>query len=65
MAIQVQAFLQHPPTTKIAIQKNVLKYHKDGICLYLNKTSSGTRITVKTEDNIAVVQQSLEMMKVS
>ena len=30
----------------------------------LNKTRSGTRITVRTEDNITVVQQTLEMMKV-
>ena len=40
-------------------------YQKDGTCLNLNKTISGTRITVKTEDNITVVQQSLGMIKVS
>ena len=66
--IQVQfrfAFLQYPPPSKRAIQKNVLKYQKDGTCLNLNNTRSGTRITVRTEDNITVAQQSLEMMKVS
>ena len=60
-AIQVQAqfrfaFPQHPAPSKIAIQKNVLKYQKDVTCLNLNKTRSGTRITVRTEDNITIVQ---------
>ena len=59
------AFLQCPSPSKTAIQKNVLKYQKDDTFLNLNKTRSGTRITVRTEDNITVVQQSLEMMKVS
>ena len=70
-AIQVQtqfrfAFPQRLSPSKIAIQKNVLKYQKDGTCLNLNKTRSGTRISVRTEDDdITAVQQSLEMMKVS
>ena len=69
-AIQVQeqfnfSFLQYPSPSKTAIQKNVLKYQRDVTCLNLNKTRSGTRITIRREDNITVVQQSLEMMKVS
>ena len=70
-ATQVQAqfkfpFPQRSPPSKIAIQKNVLKYQKDGTCLNLNKTRSGTWITVMTEDDdITVVQQSLEKIKVS
>ena len=70
-AIQVQAqfrfeFPQRPPLRKIAIQKNVLKYEKDGTYLNLNKTRFGARITVRTEDDgIAVVQQSLEMTKIN
>ena len=69
-AVQVQAqfrlaFPQRPPPSKIAIQKNVLNYQKDDTCLNLNNTRSGTMITVRTEDDdITVVQQSLEMMKV-
>ena len=44
--IQVQtqfrfAFPQTPPASKTAIQKNVLKYQKDGTCLNLNKMKSG------------------------
>ena len=50
------AFSQHPPPSKIAIQKNVLKYLKDDTCLNLNETRSGTRITVRREDTITVVQ---------
>ena len=54
-----------PPPSKIAIPKNALKYQKDGACLNLNKTRSGMRITVRTEDDdITVVEQSLEMMTV-
>ena len=69
-AIQVQeqfkfAFPQHPSPSKTAIQNNVLKYQKDVTYLNLNKTRSGTRITIRREDNMTVVQQSLEMMKVS
>ena len=59
------SFPQRPPPTKIANQKKFLKYQKFGRCLNLNKTRSGTRIMVRTEGNITVVQQSLEMIKVS
>ena len=58
-------FPQHPPQSKIDIQKDILKYQKDVPCLNLNKIRSGTRITLRTEENIIVVQQSLEMMKVT
>ena len=69
-AIQVQeqfrfVFPQHPPPSEIVIQKNVFKCQKGVTCLNLNKTRSGTKITVRRKDNITVVQQSLEMMKVS
>ena len=59
------ALLQHPPASKIAIQKNILKYQKNGTRLNLDKMRSVTRFMVRMEDNITVGQQSLEMIKVS